>query len=51
MRERSIRILPGQYYDAETGLHYNYYKSLTGQLLPFVVAAESSVKEGLNKSL
>ncbi|RJP74812.1 MAG: RHS repeat-associated core domain-containing protein [Desulfobacteraceae bacterium] len=21
-----IRIYPGQYYDSETGLHYNYYR-------------------------
>jgi RHS repeat-associated protein len=25
-RERPIRILPGQYYDAETGTHYNYFR-------------------------
>jgi RHS repeat-associated protein len=24
--ERSIRILPGQYFDAETGTHYNYFR-------------------------
>ncbi len=24
--ERSIRVLPGQYYDAETGTNYNYYR-------------------------
>lgn len=25
-RERSIVILPGQYYDRETGLHYNGHR-------------------------
>ena len=25
-RESLIRILPGQYYDAETGTHYNYFR-------------------------
>jgi len=32
----SIRILPGQYYDAETGLHYNYhryYDPVTGRYM------------------
>jgi len=24
--ERSIRVLPGQYYDAETGTHYNNFR-------------------------
>jgi RHS repeat-associated protein len=24
--ERSIRVLPGQYYDAETGTDYNYFR-------------------------
>jgi RHS repeat-associated protein len=34
MGEWSIRILPGQYYDAETGTNYNYYRDydpLTGR--------------------
>ena len=24
--EGAIRVLPGQYFDAETGLHYNYFR-------------------------
>lgn len=24
--ERSLRVLPGQYYDVETGKHYNYFR-------------------------
>jgi RHS repeat-associated protein len=24
--ERSIEVLPGQYFDKETNLHYNYYR-------------------------
>jgi len=33
---RTIKLLPGQYYDQETGLHYNYfryYESSTGRYL------------------
>jgi RHS repeat-associated protein len=26
LEETSIRVLPGQYYDAETGTRYNYYR-------------------------
>lgn len=36
MGEGLIRVLPGQYYDAETGTHYNYfrdYDSATGRYL------------------
>ncbi len=29
-RGRSIRLLPGQYFDAETGKHYNYYRDYCG---------------------
>ncbi|MCF6247125.1 MAG: RHS repeat-associated core domain-containing protein [Desulfobacula sp.] len=35
-RGRCIRVYPGQYYDAETGLHYNYhryYDPMTGRYL------------------
>ncbi len=24
--ERSLRVLPGQYFDTETGTHYNYFR-------------------------
>lgn len=47
MRERSIRILPGQSYDAETGMIYNYmrdYDPTIGRYLqsdPLVSKADS----------
>jgi uncharacterized protein RhaS with RHS repeats len=31
MREGSIRILPGQYFDKETGLAYNYFRDRDSQ--------------------
>ena len=26
LRERSSKVLPGQYFDKETNLHYNYFR-------------------------
>jgi RHS repeat-associated protein len=58
LRGRRIGVYPGQYYDQETGLHYNYFRSyhpgigryltpdpigLAGGINPFVYVANNPV--------
>jgi RHS repeat-associated protein len=39
---------PGQYYDAETGLNYNYYRDYSSQLDRYVEADPIGIKKGKN---
>jgi RHS repeat-associated protein len=46
--EGSIRILPGQYFDAETGLFYNYYRDYDPQTARYVESDPIGLAGGLN---
>jgi RHS repeat-associated protein len=46
--ERPIRILPGQYYDAETGLNYNYYRDYDPTIGRYIESDPIGLQGGLN---
>lgn len=48
VRGRSIRILPGQYYDAETGTHYNYYRDYDPTIGRYIESDPIGIHGGLN---
>ena len=43
-----IRIYPGQYYDGETGLHYNYYRYYHPGIGRYVTPDTIGLVEGVN---
>ena len=48
MGERSIRILPGQYYDTETGTHYNYFRDYDPSIGRYMESDPIGLRGGLN---
>jgi RHS repeat-associated protein len=51
LAEGSIRILPGQYRDAETGLHYNYFRDYDPQTGRYVQSDPIGLEGGINPYL
>ncbi len=45
---KRIGILPGQYYDAETGLHYNYYRDYNPSLGRYIQKDPIGFRGGIN---
>ncbi|NVN90282.1 MAG: RHS repeat-associated core domain-containing protein [Desulfuromonadales bacterium] len=46
--ERPIGILPGQYYDAETGTHYNYFRDYNPAIGKYIQADPIGLDGGIN---
>jgi RHS repeat-associated protein len=51
LREGSIRILPGQYFDKETNLHYNYFRDYDQATGRYVQSDPIGLDGGLNTYL
>src|SRR5687767_15987476 len=46
--ERSLRVLPGQYYDVETGKHHNYYRDYDPAIGRYIESDPIGLKGGSN---
>jgi RHS repeat-associated protein len=51
LRERSIGILPGQYFDAETGLHQNWHRDYDPSIGRYLQPDPLGLEAGLNQYL
>jgi RHS repeat-associated protein len=48
LRGRGIGVYPGQYYDAETGLHYNYFRYYNPQTGRYITPDPIGLEGGIN---
>jgi RHS repeat-associated protein len=48
LRERCIELLPGQYFDKETNLHYNYFRDYDPAIGRYIQADPIGLESGIN---
>jgi RHS repeat-associated protein len=48
LRGRRVGVYPGQYYDPETGLHYNYFRYYNPQTGRYITPDPIGLEGGIN---